>query len=92
MTDDSILDSLFHGCAWAAFLEQAAIQQGPPDPEATRLRAYRYYEEALAEKNARRQASQKPTLSTVADPVPYGEPPHRSFQERPSPRSSQHSD
>ena len=57
MTDESgddILDSLFHGCAWAAFLDQAAEQQGPPDSLATRQRAYRYYEDALAEKNRRK--------------------------------------
>ena len=51
MTDDDILDDLFHGCAFAAFIEQAAIDRGPPDIEATRRRAYRLYEEALAEKN-----------------------------------------
>ncbi len=48
---DDILDDLFHGCAFAAFVDQAAAQGGPPDPELTRQRAYRYYEEALAEKN-----------------------------------------
>lgn len=48
---DDILDDLFHGCAFAAFVEQSIAQGGPPDREATRLRAYRYYEEALAEKN-----------------------------------------
>jgi hypothetical protein len=48
---DSILDELFHGCALTAFLEQAALQQGWPDPEATRRRAYRLYEDALAGKN-----------------------------------------
>jgi hypothetical protein len=52
---DDILDSLFHGCALAAYLEVAAEQQSwPPDSEATRKRAYRYYEEALAEKNAKK--------------------------------------
>jgi hypothetical protein len=51
MTADSILDDLFHGCALAAFLEQAEAQQGWPDPEATRRRAYQLYEEALAENN-----------------------------------------
>lgn len=50
---DEILDDLFHGCAFAAFVEQAIAQGGPPDREATRLRAYRYYEEALAAKNRR---------------------------------------
>ncbi len=51
MPSDEILDDLFHACALAAFLEQAAEQGGWPDPELTRLRAYRMYEEALAEKN-----------------------------------------
>jgi hypothetical protein len=51
MADDDILDDLFHGCAFRAYLEQAALEQGPPDSEATRRRAYRIYEEALAEKN-----------------------------------------
>jgi hypothetical protein len=54
MTDelDDILDSLFHGCALAAWLDQAAEDgQWPPDSEATRQRAYRYYEEELARKN-----------------------------------------
>ena len=45
---DDILDDLFHGCAFAAFVEQAAITGGSPCPEATRRLAYRYYEEALA--------------------------------------------
>jgi hypothetical protein len=56
---DDILDDLFMGCALAAFLEQAEAQQGWPDPEATRQRAYRLYEDALAEKNGcpRRQGS-----------------------------------
>ena len=52
---DEILDDLFHGCAFAAFVEQAIAQGGPPDREATRLRAYRYYEEALAAKNRRQE-------------------------------------
>jgi len=49
--DDPIWDDLFHACAFAAFLDQAAAERGWPDPEATRLRAFRYYEEALAAKN-----------------------------------------
>ena len=59
MTADSILDDLFHGCALAAFLEQAEAQQGWPDCVATRRRAYRLYEDALAGKNgrSRRQGS-----------------------------------
>jgi hypothetical protein len=51
-SDDDILDDLFHGCAWAAYLDQAAIEQGWPDSEATRRRAYRYYEDALAGRNS----------------------------------------
>lgn len=51
MTDNEILDDLFHGCAFAAFVEQAAIEGGWPDPEATRIRAYRHYEQALAARN-----------------------------------------
>jgi hypothetical protein len=50
MTDD-ILDDLFHGCAFAAFIEQSIIEGGTPSIEATRCRAYRLYEEALAERN-----------------------------------------
>jgi hypothetical protein len=49
--NDDIWDDLFHGCAFAAFLDQAVEEQGSPDPEATRRRAYRYYEEALAQEN-----------------------------------------
>jgi hypothetical protein len=51
--DDDFWNNLFHGCAVAAYVEQAAAEgQWPPDAEATRQRAYRYYEEALAAKNA----------------------------------------
>jgi hypothetical protein len=59
---DEILDDLWHGCAFAAFVEQAIAQGGTPDREATRLRAYRYYEEALAEKN--RQKSQPQSVDS----------------------------
>ncbi len=52
--DDEILDCLFHGCALVAFLDQAKAEQGWPSSEATRQRAYRYYEDALAAKNKRR--------------------------------------
>lgn len=56
MTDAplDILDDLFHGCALTAFLDQAQAEQGWPSREITRQRAYRYYEEALAAKNRRR--------------------------------------
>jgi hypothetical protein len=54
---DDILDGLFHGCALAAYLDQARHQQGWPDSEATRRRAYDYYEAALAEKHRRKSLS-----------------------------------
>ncbi len=50
---DDILDDLFHGCAFAAFVEQAALTGGPPCPHLTRRHAYRLYEEALAERHHR---------------------------------------
>jgi hypothetical protein len=52
-TDDEIWDDLFHGCAWAAFIDQAIQEGGQPDPEATRLRAYDYYQQELDAKNRR---------------------------------------
>jgi hypothetical protein len=50
---DDFWDDLFHGCAVAAYVDQA-VEEGhwPPDSETTKRRAYRYYEQALAEKNA----------------------------------------
>ena len=52
---DEIWDSLFHGCAWAAYIDQAAEEgRFPPDSELTRRRCYRYYEEELAKRNAKR--------------------------------------
>lgn len=49
--DPEIFDDLFQGCALAAFVEEARLVKGPPCPIKTRTRAYRFYEEALAEKN-----------------------------------------
>lgn len=49
---DSILDDLFHGCAFAAFIELAIQCGGVPDRDATRRLAYRYYEEELAKQNS----------------------------------------
>ncbi len=46
-----LLDCLFHGCAFAAFVELAALTGSPPDSEATRRRAFELYEEALGEKH-----------------------------------------
>lgn len=57
MADDEILDDLFHGCAFAAWLERAAIEGGPPDGEATRRLAFRYYEEELAARNRRKSGA-----------------------------------
>lgn len=48
MPEPDLLDDLFLGCALTAYLEQAQIQQRWPDSEATRRRAYRLYEDALA--------------------------------------------
>lgn len=41
-----------HGCAFAAFVEQAIAQRGPPDMVATRRRAYQLYVDASVSKNA----------------------------------------
>jgi phage baseplate assembly protein W len=51
--EDDILDDLFHGCALAAFIDQAIAEGGPPCMEATRRRAFAYYEQELAERNRR---------------------------------------
>ncbi len=48
-----ILDDLFHSAAFAAFIEQAGIQQSWPSLVETRERAYRIFEAALAVKNGR---------------------------------------
>ena len=57
---EDIWDDLFHGCAWAAYIDQAHAEQGRPDSEATRRRAFRYYEEELAKKNGPRPRSRRP--------------------------------
>jgi hypothetical protein len=69
MANDDILDEPFHGCALAAFLEQAQRQQGWPDREATRRLAYQFYEEALAEKNRRRTESSATVGKTLTMPT-----------------------
>jgi hypothetical protein len=51
---DDILDDPFHGAAFAAYVDEMLIAKGPPCPKRTQQRAYRYYEEALAEKNRRK--------------------------------------
>ncbi len=50
--DDDVTRDLFHCCALIAFVEQAAAEGGPPDPEATRLLACRLYEQELKKINA----------------------------------------
>lgn len=45
------LDDLFHGCAFAAFVEQAVELGAWPSSEATRRRAYQLYEQALASRH-----------------------------------------
>lgn len=52
---DDILDDLFHGCAFAAYIELAREAGGPPDCEATRRLAFRYFEEELAVRQDRRR-------------------------------------
>jgi hypothetical protein len=49
MSDD-FFDDLFHGCAFAAYIEQAKVQQDWPDCEATRIRAFALFEEQLQKK------------------------------------------
>ncbi len=49
---DDLFDDIFHGAAFAAFVEEARLAGSFPCPTKTRQRAYRYYEQALAEKNA----------------------------------------
>ena len=66
-SDDDILDGLFHGCALAAYLDQAAAEQGWPDSEATRRRAYRHYEDALAEKNRQKSRPEAVDVSPADD-------------------------
>ena len=47
---DATLDDLFHGCAFAAYMELAIASGGVPDVDARRRLAYHYYEEQLAAK------------------------------------------
>ncbi len=52
-TLDDLLDDPFHDCAFAAYVELAIETRGVPDEEATRRRAFRYFEAALAAKQGR---------------------------------------
>ncbi|MEW4569510.1 hypothetical protein AB1L88_16720 [Tautonia sp. JC769] len=56
MTDelDDILDDLFHGCAFAAFVELAVERGTLPGEEETRRRAFAYYEHELAARDRAR--------------------------------------
>jgi hypothetical protein len=55
---DTILDDLFHGCAFQAFVEELARTNCLPDSDRTKWRAYAFYEASLAEANASRQKSE----------------------------------
>jgi len=61
--DDDFWDDIFHGCAFAAYVELAMLTKEPPDSKATRILAYRYYEEALATKNRQRADDTPSTLN-----------------------------
>jgi hypothetical protein len=50
--DDELWDDLFHGCAFAAFVELALEHRTWPTPEAARRLAYQHYESALAAKHS----------------------------------------
>ena len=66
---DDILDSPFHFAALRAYMETAvASKQFPPDSQATRIRAYQLYEEALAEKNRQQQPDIRRTPAREAGP------------------------
>lgn len=52
--DSDILDDLFHGCAFRAFVEEAVESGRLPCVEQTKYRAYQHYEESLAAANARK--------------------------------------
>ena len=47
MTSTDILDDLFHGCAFAAYVQLVVVTGKPPDQEATRQLAYQLYQEEL---------------------------------------------
>lgn len=51
---ENVLDDLFHGCALAAFVEQACRAGGWPESEDVRRQAYDLYEQSLSERSRRR--------------------------------------
>lgn len=57
---DDILDDMFHGCAFAAYVEEACLAGGSPCQEKTRVRAYRYYEDELARRTSLEASCQQP--------------------------------
>ena len=73
MTDgENLWDDLFHGCAWAAYIEQMAAEgRWPPDAEATKQRAFRYYEEELAKKNRMKENSTRREASPAVRSEEY---------------------
>lgn len=71
MTLDEILDDIFHGCAFAAFVEEARRWQAWPESERVRVRAFDYYEQTLAAKSARRSgSSSRPARTPPRRPLP----------------------
>lgn len=52
---EDIMDDLFHGCAFVAYIEEATKAGGEPCSELTRRRAFQYFEAALAEKQGRKK-------------------------------------
>ncbi|WP_437191124.1 hypothetical protein [Planctomicrobium sp. SH527] len=52
LNDDPIFDDLFHGCAFAAYVELTIQCGGVPDQDTTRQLAYRYYEAELARQHS----------------------------------------
>jgi hypothetical protein len=67
---DDILDGLFHGCALAAYLDQAAEERGWPSSEGTRRRAFAYYEQALRERNVAKPPRPTPPAASASSPSP----------------------
>jgi hypothetical protein len=65
-TDDAILDDLFHGCALAAFVEQASVTRGWPDIEHVRRHAFALYERSLSERAALRHGERCHETVTLA--------------------------
>lgn len=49
-TYNDVLDDLFHGSAFAAFIDEMAEAKAMPCSNRVKYRAYDYYEESLAER------------------------------------------